>query len=668
MKAVPVLISIVTLCAAILLGMTRPDPPPQRVTLFDLPMKRLERLKLQQMLLFGVAQGRLDVASQAAKRLTQLEPEEPTGWYNLACLHAVTGEIQPALASLKEAVRRGFRDTRQLETDSDLHALRADPSFAEILKAAKEPFTPPEPASHFQPGRITNGVALVTEQNTRWDESRMSLITAFAPLPELKSATAIVGTSPAEVAVNGWINEGSAAGHHGDLYDNRDRDHSNLKLAKFPQLVRVEYSPEASKADADWGMRIGQAFEDPTFGNSSTSHVEQPYWRSNPRSLMHEELLMKLAYNQFVNNQLYCYPEHNDFDTTHGDVYPANTPFWIISQGSSGSDQPFLEAVALTLAAFRPEVKRQLVERRLLMPVIQMVLRRSQKSVQSNEDYFTSKAHPVVFQSTELDTLRMVQMAHDLTLETFPATVRLSVIEEDSGIPGRDYFHPGAAEKLFDTPAAIARIYRSSAFQRRMVIDAAHSLDSVGRPLTFRWVVLQGDANHVHIRPLTVNGSRAEVSIDWHPRTAVRGIAGMMTNRVDIGVFALNGTSVSLPAFVSSFTLANEKRIYDDNRLIQSVDYGDADVCRLYVDPMIDIPKAWRDDYHYDTDNKLLGWTRTVPGEPPQKFSADGRLIVRMDDNGLAVQWRDVRYEAIPSHEQTMMLRQVVSDVVRSSP
>ncbi len=668
MKAVPVLISIATLIVTVLGGMTRPDPPPQRATLFDLPMKRLERLKLQQMLLFGIAQQRLDIASQAARRQTVLEPEEPAGWYNLACVLAVTGEIQPALTSLQEALRRGFRDTRQLQTDPDLQGLRSDPSFAEILKAAKEPFTPPEPAPPFQPGQIKNGVALVTEQNTRWDEGRMSLITSFAPLPVLESATAIVGTSPAEVAVQGWISNGTAAGHHGDLYDNRDRDHSNLNLAKFPQLVRVEYSPEASKADADWGMRIGQAFEVTVFGNSSTSHVESPYWRSNPRSLMHEDLLMKLAYNQFVNNQLYCYPEHNDFDTTHGDVYPANTPFWIISQGSSGSDQPFLEAIALTLAAFRPDVKRQLVEKHLLMPVIQMLLRRSQKSVQTEDDYFSGTAHPVVFQSPELDTLRMVQLAHDLTLETLPATVRLSVIEEDRGIPGRDFFHTGSAEQLFDTPSAIARVFRTSAFQRRMMIDAAQSVDSAGRPLTFLWAVLQGDPDHVRIRTLNEKGSRAEVIIEWHDRAAIPGLQGMQTNRVDIGVFALNGKTASLPAFVSSYTLANEKRTYNDRQLIESIDYGDAEISRRYVDPVLDIPKKWRDDYHYDSGNVLLGWTRTFPGEPAREFAADGRLIVKKDNNGQPVEWRDVRYEAESIKGQPPTLRQVLSDVAQTSP
>ena len=57
--------------------------------------------------------------------------------------------------------------------------------------------------------------------------------------------------------------------------------------------------------------------------------------------------------------------------TAYGDVYPANTPYVITSQGSSGSDQVFLSAVACTLAAFRPETKELLVRTGTLMPTVQ---------------------------------------------------------------------------------------------------------------------------------------------------------------------------------------------------------------------------------------------------------------------------------------------------------
>jgi len=510
----------------------------------------------------------------------------------------------------------------------------------------------------FQPGEIRDNVALVTELNTRWEESRLSLVTSFNLQPTPTRGAVIIGSSPAEVAVQKWIDEGTASGHYGILYDNRDRDHSNLNRTKFPQLAFVEYDGAAKKAGADWGLRIGQAFNLPTFGNSSTAQVGSPFWRSNPRIVMFDDPLMKIVYNEFLNNQMYCYPEHSDFDPEHGDVYPANTPFWVISQGSSGSDQPFMEAIALTLAAFRPDVKQKLIESHWLMDVVQMVLRRSQKFVQTDDDYYAGKAHPVVFQGLNLDVLRMVEMAQELTIETLPAMVRIQVVEEDVGVPGRDYFHPYAAETLFDTPAAVARIYRTTAFRRRMVVDAGTSADVNGRPLTFRWVVLQGDPEKVQIRPLRANGARAEIILQWHPRTKIGGLDGMETNRIDIGVFADNGQTPSLPAFVSSFTLANEARTYADDR-IQAVDYGAAGVRERYVDPMIDIPKRWRDEYRYSPTFELLGWQRTSPGSEPQEFAADGRLIVKKDDAGTPTDFRNVAYKSIADKRKVPVLKVV---------
>ena len=511
----------------------------------------------------------------------------------------------------------------------------------------------------FQRAAIRDNIALVTELNTRWDESRLSLITSFDAKTTHPESATIAGSSPAEIAVQKWIDEGTAAGHNGILYDNRDRDHSNLNRRKFPHLAFVEYDAAAKKSQADWGLRIGQAFDLPTFGNSSTSHVGSPFWRSNPRAVLIEDLLTKIVYNEFVNNQMYCYPEHNDFDPEHGDVYPANTPFWVISQGSSGSDQQFMEAIALTLAAFRPDVRAKLIESHWLMSVVQMLLRRSQKSVQTDDDYFTGKAHPVVFQPSELDTLRMVQLARDMTIDKLPAMARIQVIEEDLGVPGRDYFHPHAAEKLFDTPAAIARVFRTTAFTRRMIVDASTSAELSGRSLRFRWSVLQGDPEKVQIRLLDAKGTRAEIIFQWHPRTAIRGLSGMETNRVDIGVFADNGQTLSLPAFVSSFTLANEGRTYIDGR-IQTIDYGSPGISDRYVDPMIDIPKRWRDEYRYSADIKPRGWVRTMPDAEPQEFAADGRLVVKKDDAGNPTEFRTIKYEAELNEKHVPVLKAIV--------
>jgi len=101
------------------------------------------------------------------------------------------------------------------------------------------------------------------------------------------------------------------------------------------------------------------------------------------------------------------------------------------------------------------------------------------------------------------------------------------------------------------------------------------------------------------------------------------------------------GTYYSAPGFVSIFTLANERRGYYANETPQFVQYN---IGGDYVDPMIDVPKAWKDNYKYDGAT-LLGWERERDGTK-ESFTPDGALIVSRDEKGRALTARTVRYIA----------------------
>jgi hypothetical protein len=505
---------------------------------------------------------------------------------------------------------------------------------------------------------INGRIATVSAENTRWSDLHAALLIEFQIDPQRPTSKPATRGGTAEDLVRTWYQEGTAAGHHGDLYDNLDRGHSRLPGDRFPQLAHVRYSPAAQAAKADWTIQPQHLFNRPTLGNSSTAMVGSAFWRSNPRTVMVDDLKTKLLYNQYVHNHLYAYPEHNDYDAPRGDVYPANFPFCVISQGSSGSDQPFLDALALTMAAFRPATKSALVQRGQLMSTVQMILRRCLHPIETDEDYLTGRAHPIVFLSADIDKERMVRMAHDMQPDNIPPLVQLRVVEEDLGVPGRDYFHHMPAERLFDTPAAIARVYRTTAAERRMIVDASSSSDPNGRPIEFHWKLLQGDPELVTITPMNASRNRAEIVIKWHPTHRVDHRPEMFSNRVDIGVFTHNGEYFSAPAFVTSFTLANEQRVYDDNGRIQSVDYGSSELAGKYVDPLIDIPKKWKDEYQYTDDGLLTGWTRYHNGRPPQKFNYDGTLIVSVDSLGRASVTRPVTYTAEQEGKQPPTLKQ----------
>ena len=377
-----------------------------------------------------------------------------------------------------------------------------------------------------------------------------------------------------------WYDAGTAAGNIGDYYDNRDGGHSRLDLTRHPQLQPyLILTEEQIKARANWGRQM-RVLPDVVIGNSSTAY-NATSGGSNPRGYYTHPQGLTLLYSQYIGGNLYIYPEHTDYDPGHngvgggyGDLFPINTPYLIISQGSSGSDRPFMQAVAYTLAAFRPEVKRKLRESGMLMPVVQMLLRISSSRVAADADYLTGKAHPPVFQGSEVNARKMVETANGITLSNLPPMARIRVVSEDEPVLGRDYFEPGRDEKLADTPAAVGRIFRSSAETRKIIIDASDSNDLNEKPLKFFWRVLQGDESRIKIRYLNPDQSKAEITVFHFNRFPVDGRPGLGTNRVDIGVFVHNGTYYSPPAFLTFYTLDREDRTYASDGKIVDIGYN----------------------------------------------------------------------------------------------
>ncbi len=422
--------------------------------------------------------------------------------------------------------------------------------------------------------------------------------------------------------------EGKAAGNHGDLYENRDRGHSQLPAMAHPQLTHVAYDDEARNAGFDYGFAGPVLFDAPLIGNSSTAIKHGPLWRSLPRMALTREGGSLLLYQNYLAGQMHVYPEHRDHDPEYGDLIPANTPYFLISQGSSGSDRPHLEALAMILAALRPETKAFLHQNQLLAPTVQMIFRRSLTPVRSRATYLSGLAHPSVIPSDQINLIRMVQLANALTPEMVPPMVRLAVLSEDDAVEGVDYFGDGLSERLFDTPAAIARLWRSHAYRRSMVVSAESTRDPTGRGLKLVWRVLRGDPARTRIEPLDDRGLRARISIDWQLPRPVPGRSDILSNRVDIGVFAQIGGQDSVPGLISVLLPQHETRRYGlgpDGEM--RIDSRDLRVPQGgYADPILFPQSEWRDVYHYDSAGLLQGWERQGQ-EGPMQFDAAGRQI-----------------------------------------
>jgi YD repeat-containing protein len=265
--------------------------------------------------------------------------------------------------------------------------------------------------------------------------------------------------------------------------------------------------------------------------------------------------------------------------------------------------------------------------------------------VASDADYLTGKAHPPVFSGEQLDVERMVRLAHEIKPDEIPPLIQLAVVKEDEFVRGIDYFEPVPTEKLFDTPAAIARIWRSAARERRMVITAATSYDANNRPLKFHWAVLQGRPELIEIKPLKEDGSLVEIKLQWHERFPIADGSKMESTRIDIGAFVHNGSYYSAPGFVTFYCPENETRKYNAAGQPESVEYKSVAKGGNYADPAVHTPRDWCDELQYDERGRLTGWTR-IRGEEREFFTAHGHLVVEKDSLGRAAKTKRVNYVA----------------------
>lgn len=370
--------------------------------------------------------------------------------------------------------------------------------------------------------------------------------------------------------LNEWHAAGTAAGLAAITYENRDGGHSPLDTKAWPQL---QVRPPVS-GDIGLATLVRPA---PVIGNCSMASPPEK-GGSLPRRYLSDQGSFSFLAGQYADSNLFIYPEHGDHDPGWngrdgwGDLFPANVPMVTICQGSSYKDQAFLSAFLSAAAALPRETQTFILRKQWLAPTLQMLLRRSYKTCQTDEDYFSGKAHPVVFDGGLLDEEKMARLAHDMTPDRIPPVVRLEVSSETALRPGADFFEEETIRdgRLGTTPYAVARVFRGSGFRNEMQLSAKRSLDLQGRSLKFRWVLLQGDPARVQITP-SDDGVTAELTVAWHPEG--RAASGIQTHRVDVGVFAHNGSVWSPPAIVSFYMLPNEARFYDDKGRIEEISY-----------------------------------------------------------------------------------------------
>lgn len=611
-----------------------------RQSVFDMPALQRGHQELAGRMRTAMQAGDPAAMESVCRKGIELLPRNPVWRYNLACALARQQKTGEALAVLEKAIALGFRDADKIAGDDDLAPLRESEQFQLLVARARETAGQPVKGEVTKkPLPVINRRALVSETNTIWNFDLGHFLVLFELPEKPESQVVAAGLGPAGELVNRWYLEGTAAGNHGDLYDNRDDGHSTIDLAALPQVTRVEYSAEARKRNVNWGLSNFLFPGCVVVGNSSSARTGDAFWRSVARSAITDGQSVALLTRHYTDNHLYIYPSHQDYRREHGDTFPANTPFMLIPKGSSFVDQPWLRTSFLVLAAMRPEVKEKLRRNHLLIPTLQMILRSGRLA--DPQDYLEGTRHRAVMPPEVEDQVSLVKLAQSITADRTPPLARLRLAGEETMRAGRDFFDIRNNEMLFDTPFAVARVMRGMPYTRRYRLSAAGSMDLNDLPLSFHWRIIQGNPEKVRIRPLAEDYSEVEIELDYHDRFTLCPENEITSTRVDIGLFAHNGHYYSAPAIASFFYLGNEKRLYHSGGRILSVDYASAR--GRYVDPMVSLPRNWRDDYRYSPQGQLLGWMR-LDRSGVRDYTADGFRVESKDRQGRPVTARQVDY------------------------
>ena len=75
-------------------------------------------------------------AIKAYQQAVEADPDFGDAYYNMACIHAVTGRKDLAFKFLQMAAKNKFHDFSALDDDQDLTSLHGDPRYAALKKSA----------------------------------------------------------------------------------------------------------------------------------------------------------------------------------------------------------------------------------------------------------------------------------------------------------------------------------------------------------------------------------------------------------------------------------------------------------------------------------------------------------------------------------------------------
>jgi len=616
---------------------------------FDMPEVHYRHLRLLSLMNASHQQKDYHAMEAATYQGLSLGTSDSLWTYNLACALTLQNNCSEALDRLQEAIALGFDDLEYIRLDPDLKALHDLTEFTELLNTLQKRLSNPDYNNSAQPKIIAlapdaNHNVYQTATNTLWDFNT-AFFHSFMDLKPLSSTNTQAYTGIGAAQINALKQKSETNNIPLIIYINRDNNVNTVETCKYPGVVRLKYSD----AIKERRLHIGQPNTlfinknsgslTPAVGNSSMGFISSAYWRCQPRALFNDPALMQKQITLLMSNQLYCYSTYDDYNHITGDLFSANTPYYVAVTGKAKSEKVFAEAIIAAISALHADTRNYLTHTGLLMPTIQMLLRKAQQGINSRKDYLSGKAHPTAFKLSQLNLKKFLESAATLTTNNIPPLVFIRVDDISSLDPQLDLPSSIYPERLFDTHLAVSHVFRGFPYKRHFRVRTFCKDPRA----TIRCVILQGDPKKISIEKSADNKHEWMIDIAHHApfKTPTSDGKSILTTRVDIGVFAENVNGISLPAIVSCNFLGNEKRVYDKEGKLLSIDYRRHTI--LCPDPLLSYPRNWKDEFKHDNKGRITGWTR-IRERKKELFTAYGDLAIKFDNKGRATLARRISY------------------------
>ena len=585
-------------------------------------------------------QARCEQAEAIALDAIGLKIDPPRWYYNLACAKALQGKREEAFTALEQAVAAGIGRAAadHARRDSDLVSLTTDVRFARLCAMMeayeRSPRTAPPETARLQDGRL-----FLTERNVHYDFAASAYEVNLETdeecpvlyLNHLSEGPAVADGCVVPLVFPEEAGEPAVAAGPGNVYvrNLRTADEDG-ECEAFPVIVA-----------SDWLGGVD--------GLNRASGVPPHLALTKGEGWRETRMIMRNVIDVFAMG--------TEFSRDGVDRMMGHYPMAIAHEGGAEESVRFVELIARLIRAMPKG------DRCRAAYVIPWLLRQSQGCVVDAGSYLSGQAHRPLLRYSQINVEKALKLAERLSsaVEIYAPPIidaDRSRILSDEQLVTDLWDSPYSDLIAAHSPWHIAFMPRFAA--KTTVVDLEIRKAPGARIV---WRLLQGSAERVRFEPRTNGAMR--VSVDYHePFLASSGDGReLKTSRVDVGVFKVEGCETSMPSIVSFYFMPNERRVYGENGLLESIDYRQ----RQYETwcPRLCPKGDWKDVFHWTAEGELLGWTRTYDDDETHtttnEFTRDGLVIDTRDELGRP---KDVHRSLRSTWIQNLEPTNLVSDVL----